>query len=143
MSNPGRPLKIAVVAGEESGDLLGADLIDALRERAGRPVELIGVGGDHHDLHARDHHVVHAQLGDLEGTFQHGQGVGAEQAVDLGGAQLVDQFRAVAWLAGKQMAQSIPPGAMGRAAGTAGVVVHYSKCNCPWLGGKPSLAENP
>ncbi|MBN9045843.1 MAG: lipid-A-disaccharide synthase [Rhizobiales bacterium] len=47
MSNPGRPLKIAVVAGEESGDLLGADLIDALRERAGRPVELIGVGGDH------------------------------------------------------------------------------------------------
>lgn len=41
------PLKIAVVAGEESGDLLGADLVDALRMRTDRLVSLIGVGGPH------------------------------------------------------------------------------------------------
>ena len=40
-------LKIAVVAGEESGDLLGADLIDAIGRLTGRPVELVGVGGRH------------------------------------------------------------------------------------------------
>jgi lipid-A-disaccharide synthase len=42
-----RPLKIAIVAGEESGDLLGADLIDALRSQTDRLVDIIGVGGDH------------------------------------------------------------------------------------------------
>ena len=42
-----RPLRIAVIAGEESGDLLGADLVRALRARSGRDVELIGVGGQH------------------------------------------------------------------------------------------------
>jgi lipid-A-disaccharide synthase len=36
-----------VVAGEESGDLLGADLVRALRSMAGTPVELVGVGGRH------------------------------------------------------------------------------------------------
>ena len=42
------PLKLAIVAGEESGDLLGADLVKSIRQRfPGRPVELIGVGGDH------------------------------------------------------------------------------------------------
>lgn len=41
------PLKIAVVAGEESGDLLGADLIDALRLQTDRLVEIVGVGGAH------------------------------------------------------------------------------------------------
>lgn len=40
-----RPLKIAIVAGEESGNLLGADLVRALRAASGREVELIGVGG--------------------------------------------------------------------------------------------------
>lgn len=40
------PLKIAVVAGEVSGDLLGGDLIAALRRRTDRPVELVGVGGE-------------------------------------------------------------------------------------------------
>lgn len=39
-------LKIAVIAGEVSGDLLGADLISALKARQDEPVELIGVGGE-------------------------------------------------------------------------------------------------
>lgn len=47
MSTPGRPLRIAIVAGEESGDLLGADLVRALRSRTGQAVELVGVGGRH------------------------------------------------------------------------------------------------
>ncbi|MGH6763141.1 MAG: lipid-A-disaccharide synthase [Phyllobacterium sp.] len=42
------PLKLAIVAGEESGDLLGADLVNSIRKRlAGRTVQLVGVGGDH------------------------------------------------------------------------------------------------
>lgn len=41
----GKPLRIAVIAGEESGDLLGADLVAALERQSGRAVELIGVGG--------------------------------------------------------------------------------------------------
>ncbi len=40
-----RPLKIAVIAGEVSGDMLGGELISALRPLAG-PLELIGVGGE-------------------------------------------------------------------------------------------------
>lgn len=39
------PLKIAIIAGEESGNLLGADLVRALRSATGRDVELIGIGG--------------------------------------------------------------------------------------------------
>jgi len=42
-----RPLKIGIVAGEESGDILGADLIGELQVRTGRKVELCGVGGRH------------------------------------------------------------------------------------------------
>lgn len=42
-----RPLKIAVVAGEESGDLLGHDLIEGLNQRTGRFADLIGTGGRH------------------------------------------------------------------------------------------------
>jgi lipid-A-disaccharide synthase len=42
-----RPLKLAIVAGEESGDLLGADLVSALAAAAGRDIELFGVGGRH------------------------------------------------------------------------------------------------
>jgi lipid-A-disaccharide synthase len=41
------PLRIAIVAGEESGDLLGADLVSAMKQMTGREVELIGVGGRH------------------------------------------------------------------------------------------------
>ncbi len=40
-----RPLKLAVIAGEVSGDILGGDLVAALR-RTGRDLQLIGVGGD-------------------------------------------------------------------------------------------------
>ncbi|TIT25189.1 MAG: lipid-A-disaccharide synthase [Mesorhizobium sp.] len=42
-----RSLKIAVVAGEESGDLLGADLVQALKRMTGREVRLVGIGGRH------------------------------------------------------------------------------------------------
>lgn len=41
----GRRLKLAVVAGEESGDLLAVDLISALKRRHPGAVELSGVGG--------------------------------------------------------------------------------------------------
>ncbi|PWL17821.1 lipid-A-disaccharide synthase [Falsochrobactrum shanghaiense] len=47
MNSTSRPLKIAIVAGEESGDLLGADLIDAMRRQTERLVDIVGVGGDH------------------------------------------------------------------------------------------------
>lgn len=39
------PLRVAIIAGEESGDILGADLVQAIARQSGRPVELIGVGG--------------------------------------------------------------------------------------------------
>ncbi|MCJ8239241.1 lipid-A-disaccharide synthase [Peteryoungia algae] len=41
-----KPLKIAVIAGEVSGDLLGADLIAQVKAMHQGPVELVGVGGD-------------------------------------------------------------------------------------------------
>ncbi len=41
------PLTIAIVAGEESGDLLGYDLIQALRKQTGREIFLVGTGGHH------------------------------------------------------------------------------------------------
>ncbi len=40
-----QPLRIAIIVGEKSGDNLGADLVAALKEQAGSPVELVGVGG--------------------------------------------------------------------------------------------------
>jgi lipid-A-disaccharide synthase len=43
--SPLRPLSIYIVAGEESGDALGAALANALREREGRALVLAGVGG--------------------------------------------------------------------------------------------------
>lgn len=42
-----RALTIAVVAGEESGDLLAADLVRALARSSGREIRLIGIGGRH------------------------------------------------------------------------------------------------
>ncbi len=41
-----RGLKLAVIAGEVSGDLLGADLVQALKPMIDGPVELVGVGGE-------------------------------------------------------------------------------------------------
>ena len=41
------PLRIAIVAGEESGDLLGADIIGALKRATGRDIRLVGIGGRH------------------------------------------------------------------------------------------------
>jgi lipid-A-disaccharide synthase len=42
-----RPLKIAIIAGEESGDLLGADIVRALQRVNGREIRLVGTGGRH------------------------------------------------------------------------------------------------
>lgn len=42
-----RPLKIAIVAGEESGDLLGADIVQSLKRMTGRDIRLVGIGGRH------------------------------------------------------------------------------------------------
>ncbi|EJF89914.1 lipid-A-disaccharide synthase [Bartonella melophagi] len=42
-----RSFKIAIIAGEESGDLLGADLIASLSYKTGHDIHLIGVGGRH------------------------------------------------------------------------------------------------
>lgn len=47
MTDEPAPLKIAIVAGEESGDLLAADLVSALNRMTGRRVELVGIGGRH------------------------------------------------------------------------------------------------
>ena len=44
MTNPA--LKVGMIAGEVSGDLLGGDLIAALREAHGGSIELVGVGGE-------------------------------------------------------------------------------------------------
>lgn len=42
-----RPLRLAIITGEESGDQLGADLVQALRRQYAGEVTLMGVGGDH------------------------------------------------------------------------------------------------
>jgi lipid-A-disaccharide synthase len=42
---PSRPLVIGIIAGESSGDQLGARLMRALRTRSGAPVRFVGVGG--------------------------------------------------------------------------------------------------
>lgn len=41
------PLTIAIIAGEESGDLLAADLVRALALAGGREIRLVGIGGPH------------------------------------------------------------------------------------------------
>jgi lipid-A-disaccharide synthase len=42
----GEPLRLFLIAGEHSGDALGAGLIEALRHLTPRPLELAGVGGE-------------------------------------------------------------------------------------------------
>lgn len=46
-----RRIRLAVVAGEESGDLLGADLVRSLAAESGAEVEIFGVGGRHLAAH--------------------------------------------------------------------------------------------
>lgn len=47
MTTPKVPsLKIAIIAGEPSGDVLGGDLLKALSEKQSAPLKLIGIGGD-------------------------------------------------------------------------------------------------
>jgi lipid-A-disaccharide synthase len=41
-----RPIRLAVIAGEVSGDLLGGDLVAALRRELPGGIDLIGVGGE-------------------------------------------------------------------------------------------------
>jgi lipid-A-disaccharide synthase len=41
----GAPLKVFIIAGEESGDRLGGALIEALRRRAGADIAFAGIGG--------------------------------------------------------------------------------------------------
>lgn len=41
-----KALRIGIIAGEVSGDLLGGDLIAALREAYASPIDLVGVGGE-------------------------------------------------------------------------------------------------
>lgn len=51
--SPVRPLKVFLVAGEESGDSLGANLMASLKQLHGGPVVFEGVGGErmaHHGL---------------------------------------------------------------------------------------------
>lgn len=42
-----KPKTIAIIVGEESGDLLGAGLVASLKQHIGTDVNLIGVGGTH------------------------------------------------------------------------------------------------
>lgn len=46
MPDADAPLRLFLVAGEESGDQLGAALVGALRATTTRPIELAGVGGE-------------------------------------------------------------------------------------------------
>lgn len=39
-------LKIAIIAGEPSGDILAARLIHALKEQSSQPIQLMGIGGE-------------------------------------------------------------------------------------------------
>jgi lipid-A-disaccharide synthase len=45
-ASPTKPLRLFLIAGEHSGDALGAHLIEALRTLSPRPLELAGVGGE-------------------------------------------------------------------------------------------------
>lgn len=51
MRDPSRPLKLGIVAGEESGQRLALDLVEAIASRTGTPPELFGVGGEELQAH--------------------------------------------------------------------------------------------
>ena len=61
------PLKLAVIAGEVSGDLLGGDLVAAIRRQFKGNVDLVGVGGDepHPDIAASGGLMDFEHVGDL------------------------------------------------------------------------------
>ena len=46
MTAEATPLRLFVIAGEPSGDLLGARLMAAVKRRADRPVRFVGIGGE-------------------------------------------------------------------------------------------------
>ena len=43
---PQRPLRVMISAGEASGEMYGAELLAALRELHGGPLEYFGMGGE-------------------------------------------------------------------------------------------------
>lgn len=45
MSDQDRPIVVGIIAGERSGERLGADMVRALAAQTGRRIELVGVGG--------------------------------------------------------------------------------------------------
>lgn len=47
MNTTTRPVTLGIIAGEESGDILGSDLVRAINARTGRDARLVGVGGSH------------------------------------------------------------------------------------------------
>ena len=63
-----RPRTICIVVGEESGDLLGSELILALKGRLGDTVTYCGVGGE------RTYCVVKLHCGDIISAFQCARG---------------------------------------------------------------------
>lgn len=45
MTDASRPLRVALIAGEPSGDVLGASLMQGLRQLTGGHVQFSGIGG--------------------------------------------------------------------------------------------------
>ena len=44
-------MKLVIITGEESGDILGASLMDALKKSYLKPIELFGIGGKELENH--------------------------------------------------------------------------------------------
>ena len=48
-------MKLVIITGEESGDVLGASLMDALKKSYLKPIELYGIGGKELEKHRNRH----------------------------------------------------------------------------------------